>query len=215
MKKWLKIALWACVAGAGLAVAAVFAAGYAVQRATDGRVYASLDEVPANRVGLLLGTSRTVRSGRPNEYFYNRVDAAAALYRAGKVEYLVISGDNGRKSYNEPQDMKDALVERGVPAEAVYLDYAGFRTYDSVVRMEKIFGQGRFTVVSQEFHNRRAIYIARALGLEAVGYNAADVAAYDGVKTRYREKLARVKMFMDLWTGKNPKFLGEPVGIGK
>lgn len=215
MKKWLRIALWACVAGAVLAVAAVFAAGYAVQRATDGRVYASLDEVPANRVGLLLGTSRTVRSGRPNEYFYNRVDAAAALYRAGKVEYLVISGDNGRKSYNEPQDMKDALVERGVPAEAVYLDYAGFRTYDSVVRMEKIFGQGRFTVVSQEFHNRRAIYIARALGLEAVGYNAADVAAYDGVKTRYREKLARVKMFMDLWTGKNPKFLGEPVGIGK
>lgn len=215
MKKWLRIALWTCVAGAVLAVAAVFAAGYAVQRATDGRVYASLDEVPANRVGLLLGTSRTVRSGRPNEYFYNRVDAAAALYRAGKVEYLVISGDNGRKSYNEPQDMKDALVERGVPAEAVYLDYAGFRTYDSVVRMEKIFGQGRFTVVSQEFHNRRAIYIARALGLEAVGYNAADVAAYDGVKTRYREKLARVKMFMDLWTGKNPKFLGEPVGIGK
>lgn len=98
-------------------------------------------EVPANRAGLLLGTSRTVRSGRPNAYFYNRVDAAAALYHAGKVEYLVISGDNGRKGYNEPQDMKEALVGRGVPAEAIYLDYAGFRTYDSVVRMERYSGR--------------------------------------------------------------------------
>lgn len=215
MSRWLKIAAWTALAATVLAAAAVFAAGHAVQRATDGRVYASAGEVPENRVGLLLGTSRTVRSGRPNPYFYNRVDAAAALYRAGKVAYLVVSGDNGRKGYNEPQDMKEALIERGVPGEAIYLDYAGFRTFDSVVRMEKIFGQSRFTVISQEFHNRRAIYIAQALGLDAVGYNAADVAAYEGMKTDFREKLARVKMFMDLWTGKNPKFLGEPVEIGK
>ena len=100
MKKWLKTMAWAAAAGAVLATVAVSAAGYAVQRATDGRVYASPGEVPANRAGLLLGTSRTVRSGRPNAYFYNRVDAAAALYHAGKVEYLVISGDNGRKGYN-------------------------------------------------------------------------------------------------------------------
>lgn len=119
MKKWLKTMAWAAAAGAVLATVAVSAAGYAVQRATDGRVYASPGEVPANRAGLLLGTSRTVRSGRPNAYFYNRVDAAAALYHAGKVEYLVISGDNGRKGYNEPQDMKEALVGRGVPAEAI------------------------------------------------------------------------------------------------
>ena len=111
MKKWLKTMAWAA-AGAVLATVAVSAAGYAVQRSTDGRVYASPGEVPANRAGLLLGTSRTVRSGRPNAYFYNRVDAAAALYHAGKVEYLVISGDNGRKGYNEPQDMKEALVGR-------------------------------------------------------------------------------------------------------
>ena len=97
----------------------------------------------------------------------------------------------------------------------LFRSYAGFRTYDSVVRMEKIFGQESFTVISQEFHNRRAVYIAQALGLDAVGYNAADVAAYAGMKTRLREKLARVRMFMDLWTGKTPKFLGEPVEIGK
>ncbi|WP_374046803.1 vancomycin high temperature exclusion protein [uncultured Alistipes sp.] len=214
MMKWIKILIWAAVTGAALAVVAVFAAGYTVQRKTDGKVYASLEEIPANRVGLLLGTSRTVRSGRPNAYFYNRIDAATALYRAGKVEYLVISGDNSRKDYNEPQDMKNALVERGVPAERIYLDYAGFRTYDSVVRMEKIFGQSRFTVISQEFHNRRAIYTAQTLGLGAIGYNAEDVNANYGFRTQLREKLARVKMFLDLWTGKNPKFLGDPIEIG-
>lgn len=201
--------------GAVLATVAVSAAGYAVQRRQTAGYTPRPGRCPPTGRGCCSGTSRTVRSGRPNAYFYNRVDAAAALYHAGKVEYLVISGDNGRKGYNEPQDMKEALVGRGVPAEAIYLDYAGFRTYDSVVRMEKVFGQESFTVISQEFHNRRAVYIAQALGLDAVGYNAADVAAYGGMKTRLREKLARVRMFMDLWTGKNPKFLGEPVEIGK
>lgn len=215
MKRWLKIAIGIVLAGAVMALAGIFMAGYAVQRVTDDKVFSSLGDIPSNRVGLLLGTSRTVRSGAPNAYFYNRVDAAAALYRAGKIQYLVISGDNSREGYNEPQDMKDALVERGVPAEVIYLDYAGFRTLDSVVRMEKIFGQDRFTIISQEFHNRRAIYIARQLGHEVVGYNAVDVSAYKGFKTNLREKLARVKMFVDLWTGKTPKFLGEPVEIGK
>lgn len=201
--------------GAILILIVIAAAEYTVQRATDGRVYDDPALVPANRVGLLLGTSRTVESGAPNGYFYNRIDAAAALYHAGKIEYLVISGDNSHTDYNEPQDMKDALTERGIPAERIYLDYAGFRTFDSVVRMEKIFGQRSFTVISQEFHNRRAIYIARALGLDATGCAAADVEAYNGLKTKLRERLARVKMFLDLWLGKAPKFLGDPVEIGK
>lgn len=215
MKKWIKIAVWVLLAGVALTVAGIVGAGYAVQHATDHLVYDSVEATPGNRVGLLLGTSRIVRSGSPNAYFYNRIDAAASLYHAGKVEYLVVSGDNGHKNYNEPQDMKDALVERGVPAEVIYLDFAGFRTYDSVIRMEKIFGQRRFTVISQEFHNRRAIYIADALGLDAVGYNAAEVSAYNGLRTRIREKLARVKLFLDLWTGTKPRFLGDPVHIGK
>ena len=115
MKKWLKTMAWAAAAGAVLATVAVSAAGYAVQRATDGRVYASPGEVPANRAGLLLGTSRTVRSGRPNAYFYNRVDAAAALYHAGKVEYLVISGDNGRKGGDIPRLCRVPDVRFGRP----------------------------------------------------------------------------------------------------
>lgn len=111
--------------------------------------------------------------------------------------------------------MKNELVKRGVAEDKIYLDYAGFRTLDSVVRMEKIFGQHRFTVISQDFHNRRAIYIAQAKGLQAIGYNAQDVDAYSGFKTQLREKFARVKLFMDLYTNKSPKFLGDLLLLNK
>lgn len=135
------------------------------------------------------------------------------MYKAGKIEVIVISGDNSRNDYNEPEDMKNELMRHGVPENKIYLDYAGFRTLDSIVRMEKIFGQKSFTVISQKFHNERAIYIAHAQGLHAIGYNAEDVNIYRGFKTQVREKFARVKLFLDLWTGKEPKFLGEPVII--
>jgi SanA protein len=111
--------------------------------------------------------------------------------------------------------MKAELVKLGVPAEKIYLDYAGFRTYDSVYRLRDIFGQSSFTVISQEFHNRRAIYIAQELGLQAVGFNANDVDAYNGFKTQLREKFARVKVFIDLLMNKKPKFLGEKIKIAE
>jgi SanA protein len=126
----------------------------------------------------------------------------------------VISGDNGRQGYNEPQEMKEELVKLGVPPDKIYLDYAGFRTYDSVCRLRDIFGQRSFTVISQEFHNRRAVFIAHSLGLKAVGFNAKDVDAYMGFKTQAREKLARVKMFVDLLIHTKPKYLGSKIEIG-
>ncbi len=135
------------------------------------------------------------------------------LYHAGKIQNIVISGDNSQKDYNEPQDMMDALVAAGIPANRIYLDFAGFRTFDSVFRMNVIFGQSSFTIISQEFHNLRAIYIARALGLNASGYNAKDVDAYNGFKTQVREKFARVKVLLDIWVGKQPKFLGQKIVI--
>ena len=122
----------------------------------------------------------------------------------------MISGDNSRTDYNEPQDMKNELVRLGTPAERIYLDYAGFRTYDSVIRLSAIFGQEHFTVISQEFHNQRAVYIAKTLGLDVVGFNAAPV---DGINIRIREKFARVKVFLDFLIDKKPKFLGERISI--
>nr|UOP05655.1 YdcF family protein [Conchiformibius kuhniae] len=121
------------------------------------------------------------------------------------------SGDNSRHGYNEPDAMIAALVAQGVPAGKITPDYAGLRTLDSVLRMRDIFGQNGYIVVSQKFHNERAVYLARAHGIEAYGYNAADVGQYAGIKTRVREYGARLKMFWDVWTGKTAKHGGERI----
>ncbi len=185
-----------------------------VTRNAAGSIFDEVDAVPFNRTALILGTSPTLNNGDDNMYFVYRIQAAAELYSAGKVEFFVVSGDNRKESYNEPEAMKNALVASGIPESAVYLDYAGFRTLDSVVRMNTIFGQESFTVISQKFHNERALYLAKVNGLSAVGYNARNVTKFYGIKTRIREYLARVKMFMDIFVGKKPHFGGEPVTIG-
>ena len=178
-------------------------------------VFDSVETTPYNRVGLVLGTSEKGRRGAPNPFFTNRIAAAAALYRAGKVEQLLLSGDNGREGYNEPEDMRRALIAAGVDSTHITLDFAGFRTFDSVVRAREVFGQGRFTIISQRFHNERAIYIAEQLGIDAIGFNAPDVGGRQGLRTGLREKMARVKVFLDLAFGVRPHFLGEPVTIGE
>lgn len=211
--KWARRIKWSILTGAILIFAVIVCANYSVRHTAKAFIYQNIDSIPQNKAGLLLGTSKLLRSGLPNQYFQNRIQATVDLYKAGKIEVVVISGDNSREGYNEPEDMKSELMQHGIPEDKIYLDYAGFRTLDSVVRMEKIFGQKSFTIISQKFHNQRAIYIAHAKGLQAVGYNAEDVNAYSGFKTQLREKFARVKLFLDLWTGKNPKFLGEPVII--
>lgn len=184
-----------------------------VERATDQQVYADVQAIPANRVGLLLGTSRLLSNGKPNQYFDNRIDAVVQLINARKIQFVLISGDNSRPDYNEPKDMKEALMKRGLPENRIFLDFAGFRTYDSVYRIKAIFGQSQFTIISQEFHNRRAIYIAQQLHLNAIGYNARSVDKFYGFKTNLREKLSRVKMFIDFARGIQPRFLGEKVVI--
>jgi len=191
----------------------VILANRVIESATKHDLYSDVTRIPANRVGLLLGTSKTLRYGKPNIYFTNRIDATIELLNTRKIEYVVISDDNSHKYYNEPQDMKNELLRRGVPENRIYLDYAGFRTYDSVYRMHAIFGQTNFTVISQEFHNERAVYIAQSLNLHAIAFNAEDVTAYMGIKTKLREKFSRVKMFVDLAFHKKPKFLGEKIEI--
>jgi SanA protein len=177
-------------------------------------VYDQVGSIPFNRVGVVLGTSEKGHGGGPNLYFTHRMKAAAELYHAGKVEHLLLSGDNGRKGYNEPADMRRALIQAGVDSTDITLDYAGFRTFDSMVRAREVFGQDRFTVISQRFHNERAIYIAAQAGLQAIGFNAKDVTGRSGWRTALREKAARVKVFVDMALGIDPKFLGDPVELG-
>ena len=165
------------------------------------------------KADLLLGTSKLGNTGRLNPFFFNRIEAAAMLYHSGKINVIIVSGDNSRSDYNEPEDMKQELIKRGVPEKAIYLDYAGFRTLDSVVRAAEIFGQHQFVVISQRFHNERAVYLARQKGIEAYGFNAADVSAVNGAVTYLREYLARDKAMLDLLLNIQPKFGGVAVNI--
>lgn len=203
-----KIFLITCMAGA-----TIWWCDRRIGKLTAQHVFDRIEQIPHNRVGVVLGTSEKVRSGRPNLFFEHRMKAAVELYRSGKVDRLLLSGDNRTIHYNEPWAMRKALIAAGVDSTHITLDYAGFRTLDSMVRAREVFGQQSFTVISQRFHNERAVYIARHKGIDAIGYNARDVDAYSGFRTKLREKLARVKVFLDLLMGVEPHFLGEPVPI--
>jgi len=180
-----------------------------VAAAAEGRIYDSVESVPKAPVALLLGTAKEF-NGYPNSFYTTRITAAAELFKAGKVRGILVSGDNGRTDYNEPEDMRADLVLAGVPEEFITLDYAGFRTLDSVVRAKEIFGQDHFVVVSQRFHLERAIYLARKHGIEATGYTAADPPYRPSrVRIRMREVAARSAAVADVVIRRGPKFLGK------
>jgi SanA protein len=186
-----------------------------ISNAGRDRLFDSPNDVPRTRVGLLLGTSPRTRRGTASEFFHNRIDAAVDLYSRGRIEYILASGDNGSLSYNEPVYMQKELISRGIPPERIFLDYAGFSTLDSVVRARKVFGQDSLVIISQRFHNERALYIAGTAGLEAYGYNAAAVGGYAGAAVLAREVLARVKAILDIHVfRREPRFLGDPEVIG-
>lgn len=172
-----------------------------------------LSEVPKKKVALVFGTSPKLKNGRHNLYFDYRMEAVARLWQDSKIEYILVSGDNSHQSFDEPTAMKEALIRLGIPAERIYLDYAGFRTLDSMVRAKKVFGQRDLIIVSQQFHLERALMLARFYDIEAFGYNATDVELYFGFRTKFRELLARIKLWVDLLLGVDPKFLGEAVAI--
>lgn len=177
------------------------------------KIYSSVQEIPYNKTGLLLGTAKWLPNKRLNYYYQFRIEAAIALYKAGKIDYILVSGDNGSIHYDESTTMQKDLMAAGVPKSRIFLDYAGFRTLDSVVRSKAIFGQDKITVISQQFHNERAIYIAENHGIDAIGFNAKDVNPTSGRTVQLRERLARVKMQLDLLLGKEPRFLGEKISI--
>jgi len=187
-------------------------ADWACQRAARGRIFSSVEAVPPNEVALVLGTSKTISRGRPNLHFDQRIAAAVSLYRSGKVRHLLVSGDNHVKGYDEPSDMRQALVAAGVPTNAITCDYAGFRTLDSVVRAKTVFGLSHCTIVSEEFHCPRALWIAREHGVEAVAFAAPDLkSARWSVRVKAREILARGWCAVDLYVlHRGPKFSGPP-----
>ena len=195
--------------------AALLGARWLVRHAAHGRTYSDVSLIPHRRVGLVLGCPRRVPGGWTNPFFENRINAAAQLYFERKIDFLVVSGDNHIQSYDEPVDMRNALVEKGVPKDRIYLDYAGLRTLDSVVRVKGIFLQNKITVVSQHFHNQRAIFLAGHHGIDAIGFDAPDVAMEYALKTLVREQFAKVKAVLDVYfLHTQPHFLGQKIAIG-
>lgn len=186
-------------------------ANWQVKSSAHNKTYDNVQLIPSRKVGVVLGTSPKLKDGRRNLYFDYRMQMAAALYKAGKVQYIVVSGDNRFVNYNEPVYMKNALVELGVPEENICMDFAGFTTYESMYRMHAIFGQNKFIVISQEFHNQRAIFFAQKLGLDVIGLNAKDVNKYSGIKTKLREFLSKGKAFILVWFKPKPTHLGEHI----
>ena len=166
-------------------------------------------------VAVVLGTAKFLKNKKENLFYRKRIQKAVELYMNGMIKYIVVSGDNSSKGYDEPTLMKNDLIKNGVPRSKIYCDYAGFSTVDSMLRMKLIFRESRFVVVSQRFHIERAVYIARRNGLDVYGKSADDVPLWYAPYNNYREKLARVKAVFEVITGRGPFFGGEPVLIKK
>ncbi len=216
-KKIVKFAAWGIVA----ALVAWGVSAIAVYWVSAGRVFDKPSDVPHCRAAVVLGCRKALPNGLLNLYFTRRIAAAAELYKAGKVDCLIVSGNNHIKEYDEASDMKESLAEAGVPADRVICDYAGFRTLDSVVRAKKVFGLDSFIVVSQKDHVRRAVFTARGFGCNAYGYAAPDVNGRYSIKTTIREQLAKIAAVLDVILRRGPKFLGPrellptPLNAGK
>lgn len=203
MKKKVKIFAAIGAVFVTVCIALMLVCNQVVVSNAEGKVFSEIDSIKYNKVGLLLGTTPQARITKVKNYFFiYRLDAAEQLYRTGKIEKILISGDeNSLDGVNEPECMRDSLVARGVPASAIILDGKGYRTINSIVNANKVFGLKSFTIISQEFHNERALYQAEHLGLDVENlqaYNAKMPKSRRAYLTTIREYFARVKMFLDL-----------------
>lgn len=209
--RWVKIIL---VSLTILVAALLVVCNVWIVSSTESKVYSDQSKLPDHRVALVLGTSHRSVDGGPNPFFEYRIKTAAELYKLGKIDHFILSGDNRTVFYNEPNQMKKALIKAGVPASAITLDFAGLRTLDSVVRSKKIFGQNKITIITQSFHSYRALFISDYYNIDAVAMVAEDPELDRTFKVLLREYLARTRAVLDLYILKTaPKHLGEKENI--
>lgn len=211
--KWIMTTAKITLLLAILMIAALFAIDRWISYQTQDQLYFAAEDVEPVNVAVVLGTSKYLGKVL-NEYYLHRINAAITLYQQDKVSNFLLSGDNAHRSYNEPWTMKRDLLRSDVPEEHIYLDYAGFRTLDSVVRAKEIFDTDNFLIISQKFHCERALFIANYHNIEAKCFAVPGPSSHSGFKVRFREVFARVKAVLDLYiTQEKPKFLGpkEPI----
>jgi len=174
--------------------------------------YDELDKIPQADAIIVLGAF--VHDEQPSQTLKERLDNALELYVAGKAGKIILSGDHGTKEYDEVNIMKDYMLEKGVPREDLFLDHAGFNTYDSMYRAKEVFCVNTLLISTQQFHINRAVYIARKLKIDAYGYPSNRWINYYNRQYGLREKFAKIKAFIDVDILKrSPKYLGEPIPI--
>ncbi len=166
---------------------------------TQSQVYSSVEQIPFAKVGLVLGTSNRNRNGTKNEFFKGRIQMAYELLNAGKIEHIIVSGDNRTRYYNEPQMMRDALIALGVPNDKIMLDTAGYRTIESIRNAQQLFGLTDVIIITQKFHGYRALFISNYYHLNARVMPARRLPLSESGNVRLREFFARIKAFIELY----------------
>lgn len=205
--RFLKVSIVALMVASVACIALVAVIKHRAKRYT----YSYTEHVPECYTAIVFGAG--IRDGKPSKYLKDRLDAGIRLYEAGKVQRLLLSGDNGSRNYDELKVMRDYCIAKNVKAEDLFLDFAGFDTYSTLYRAKEIFEVDKAVLVSQNYHLDRAIYIGRSLGLDSYGY-AADIGHYGGYRRNMlREVLATVNAFVEVNLQRKPKFLGEQVSI--
>jgi SanA protein len=203
--------------GYALALLAVliFVANVWIIKSTENKIVSAINLSGNKNIVLVLGTSSKLTNGTANPFFENRIKTASYLYRQGKVAHFILSGDNRSVYYNEPFEMRKALMKAGVPDSVITLDYAGLRTLDSIVRSKVIFGQNKITIITQPFHCYRALFISTYFGLDAVAIAAKEPSLENAPKVYFREYFARAKAILDLYILKTtPRHMGNRQSIG-
>jgi SanA protein len=209
MNAWKRV-LKVIVISMSILLICVIASNLWVIISTRSQVLNDKQQLQTSGVALVLGTSHRMISGVPNPFFENRIATAAELYRNGKVDHFILSGDNSTPYYNEPMEMKKALMKRDVPATAITLDYAGLRTLDSIVRCKEVFGQSNIIIITQPYHSYRALFISNYYHMNAVALVAKEPSQTISAQVYFREYLARAKAILDLYVlGTAPRHLGE------
>jgi SanA protein len=215
MISWRKLK-WVLVVLPIAASILILLANLWVVLSTEDKVLTDINSLDGHKVALVLGTSKKLTSGAANPFFENRMKAAAELFHEGKISHFIVSGDNRTRSYNEPLEMKKALIELGVPDSVITLDYAGLRTLDSIVRSKEIFGQEKITIITQPFHSYRALFISNYYDIDAVALVAQEPTNEPPLRVYVREYFARAMAVLDLYVlNTSPKHLGakEPLSI--
>jgi SanA protein len=181
---------------------------------TNYKIYTNTKEIPAKKAALVLGTSKYISKGKENYYYTYRIKAAVQLWKAKKVKAIVISGDKS-EYYDEVTTMYKDLIKAGVPSRYITRDFAGFRTFDSIVRAKEIFDLDDYIIISQEFHLDRALYIAKEKGQKAIGFAAKEIKGTSShQKMQERESLAMLKAYLDInFLDTKPKLLGKKIKV--